>query len=101
MLYEVITSFGYNVILANNGEEAIGIYIENKNKIDLVILDMIMPVMNGLDCFEKLREINGKLPIILSSGFTNNKELKYLLSNGCNGFIKKPYNELEFSYNFV
>ncbi len=94
---DLLKSFGYNVILANNGEEAIGIYIENKNKIDLVILDMIMPVMNGLDCFEKLREINGKLPIILSSGFTNNKELKYLLSNGCNGFIKKPYNELEFN----
>jgi len=78
----------YTVITANTGEEALAIY--NKNKIQLVILDIIMPGMGGIKCLSQLLEINPEVKVIMASGFTNQTSEKVLLL-GAKKFFRKPF----------
>lgn len=80
---------GYKVITANSGEEALTIY--NKHKIQLVILDVIMPGMGGIKCLDQLLEIDSEVKIIMASGYTNHTSEKVLLL-GAKRFLKKPFN---------
>ena len=89
---QVLETLGYNVLLANSGPEAIDIYRENADRIDLVILDMIMPGMGGGDTFDRLKDINAKVKVLLSSGYSMDGHAKIILDRGCHGFIQKPYN---------
>ncbi len=93
----IFNELGYHVILANNGQEAVDQFIKNKNKIDLVVLDMIMPEMNGTETFYKLREIDAHCKIIVASGFTKDENLKELYKHGLIGFVKKPFRITEIS----
>jgi len=63
-----------------------------------VILDMIMPEMNGRDCFTALRAIRSDIPIALSSGFTRSEDLADLKQRGLSGFIQKPFYSSELSW---
>ncbi len=92
-----LQEFGYNVLLAENGREAINIYQNNLDTIDLVLLDMMMPVMNGRDCFISLRAIKKDLPIVIVSGYSDLDDVKEVKALGCNGFLKKPYTIDELS----
>jgi CheY-like chemotaxis protein len=94
---EILEALGYNVILAKNGEEAIEIYRKRKDDIDLVILDMIMPGMGGAETFEVLKEINPRIKVILSSGYSLNGRPAKMLDRGCSAFIQKPYNMADLS----
>ena len=67
------------------------------NELDLVILDMIMPGMDGGKTFDRIREIQPKLPVMLSSGYAINGQAEEIMRRGCNGFIQKPFNITEFS----
>lgn len=93
----ILTDLGYDVALAENGQEAIEYMASHKAQVDLVILDMIMPVMNGMKCFEKLRELDKNIPIILSSGFSHRRDVDLLKKEGLNSFIQKPYNAATLS----
>ena len=88
---KILINLGYNVFLAKDGQEAVNIYSQKRDEIDLVLLDMIMPVMNGRNCFVALKEINPKLPVVVVSGYCNNNDMNELLAKGCIGFVKKPY----------
>ena len=67
------------------------------NNIDMVILDMIMPGMDGGSTFDHIRQILPNVPVILSSGYAINGQADKIMRRGCNGFIQKPYNISEFS----
>ena len=82
---------GYKILTANNGKEAIDIYKKNIDKIDMVILDMIMPDMGGSEVYNKLKEINPEIKVLLSSGYSINGKATEILNRGCNGFIQKPF----------
>jgi len=88
---DILESKGYKIILAKDGLEAIEIFKKEKNKIDLVILDMIMPKLGGKETFRKLKEINPSLKCILSSGYTKETIARELLKEGARGFVQKPY----------
>lgn len=94
---QLLNEIGYDIISAKNGDEAVRKYNENIDKIDLVILDMVMPEMNGPTCFNKIREINKDAKIIAISGFTREMVTDELLDKGLLGFIKKPINRIELS----
>ncbi|MGD1999882.1 MAG: response regulator [Desulfobacterales bacterium] len=64
---------------------------------DLIVLDMIMPGMDGGKTFEHIREIQPKIPVILSSGYSLNDKANEIIQRGCNGFIQKPFNVYELS----
>lgn len=97
MAKAVLENMGYSVIIANNGKEALDIYLNMQDNIDLVILDMIMPEMNGKECFKQLKKINKDVKVILSSGFSQESDIEELKLAGLNGFIRKPYNTAEIS----
>jgi two-component system, cell cycle sensor histidine kinase and response regulator CckA len=82
---------GYKVLIAESGKEAIAIYEENKEQIDMVILDMIMPDMNGGEVYDRLKDINPNVKVLLSSGYSAGERAKEILDRGCNGFIQKPF----------
>jgi PAS domain S-box-containing protein len=83
---------GYNVLTANNGKTAIEIYKANQARIDLVILDVIMPVMNGGQIFDRIKEINPDVKVLLSSGYNTDGNIREIIQRGCSGFIQKPFN---------
>lgn len=83
---------GCNVILAQNGAEALDVYLEKHDEIDLVILDVAMPVMDGSECFQALKEQNSELPIVISSGFADDEQTEKLITKGASGLLPKPYN---------
>lgn len=87
----ILEDLGYTVIQAKNGEEAVSIYKENQQSIDLVLLDMMMPVMNGRDCFNTLQQLNPQVCVLLSSGYIIEEDLKEMQKKGLKGFIRKPY----------
>jgi len=89
----VLTDEGYRVATARDGFQALDIYKKLQNEIELVILDFTMPIMDGAEVFNELRMINPQVPVVLSSGFTEQDKLKWMLAKGLRGFIPKPYTQ--------
>ncbi len=87
----ILEALGYEVILAEDGQVALDLFSQHKDRIDLVLLDMIMPVMNGRECFEKLKKQDPQVSVILSSGFSTEDDLQEMKISGLKGFIRKPY----------
>jgi len=89
---QMIEKMGYSVLAAKSGEEALAIYNKNASRIDLVILDLIMPGMSGTETFDELKKIDPDIKTLLSSGYSIDGQAMEVLDRGCNGFIQKPYN---------
>jgi len=94
---EILIELGYTVITARNGLEALAAYKENAQKIDMVILDMIMPDMGGGKTYDELKKINPNIRVLLSSGYSISGEASEILARGCNDFIQKPFNMKQLS----
>lgn len=94
---EMIQALGYQVITAGGGEEAVTVFQERHNEIDMIILDLIMPKTSGSETFDRLRGIDPNVKILLSSGYSVNGEASAVIKKGCNGFIQKPFSIHELS----
>lgn len=94
---EMLVELGYRVISARSGREAIDIYAANKGSIDLVILDMVMPETSGGDTFDRLKSLDPKIRVVLSSGYSMNNEAKSILDRGVRSFLQKPFRVDELS----
>lgn len=88
---ELLEALGYTVLLARDGKSAITLYEQNKKEIDLVLLDMVLPGMDGGEIFNALKKINPQVNVLLSSGYSLNGQAQEILDRGCKGFIQKPY----------
>lgn len=93
----LLEEMGYDVILAENGMEAVEVYKEQYEDIDLVIIDMIMPEMNGKEAFKKIKKINETCKVVIASGFIKDESLDELREEGFLDFIQKPYSSSELS----
>jgi len=93
----LLEALGYTVLLAKSGKEAIDTYKKNKDKIDMVLLDMIMPGMGGGETYDRLKKINPDIKVLLSSGYSINGQAKDILDRGCDGFFQKPFNMKDLS----
>jgi two-component system cell cycle sensor histidine kinase/response regulator CckA len=89
---ELMQELGYKVLTARSGGEAIDVYQKNVDRIDLVVMDMIMPGMGGGETFDKLKSINPDIKVLLSSGYSIDGQASKILERGCDGFIQKPFN---------
>jgi len=92
-----LKNLGYTVILAENGQEAVAIYEQQNREIDLILLDMVMPVMDGRETLHKLIAINPDAKVIISSGYTKNISIPDMFSQGLVGSISKPFSQYELS----
>ncbi len=88
---QFLEKMGYTVLIAKGGKEAIEICEKGKDKIDIVILDMIMPDMGGGETHDRIRDISPDMKILLSSGYSIKGHATEILERGCNGFIQKPF----------
>ncbi|MDX2451234.1 response regulator [Desulfosarcina sp.] len=93
----LLKRMGYQVITAKSGEEALEVVHRIGPSIDLVILDMIMPGMDGGRTFDGIRETCPEIPIMLASGYAINGQAQKIMNRGCNGFIQKPFSVSELS----
>ena len=93
----ILQDLGYDVLLAEDGKRALEIFQE-QDSIDLVLLDMIMPNMNGQDCFDELKKRDPGVRVILTSGFTREESIDEMKERGLSGFIRKPFRSSELSH---
>ena len=88
---------GYKVLCAMSGAEAVKLYQARAGTIDLVLLDMIMPSMGGDQVFDRIKQINSSVKVLLLSGYSINGEALEIIERGCDGFIQKPFNMEQLS----
>jgi CheY-like chemotaxis protein len=88
----ILKNSGYDVVIAKSGKEGIEVYKENHSRIDMVILDMILPDMGGGDTYDRLKKINPGIKVLLASGYDIDYQGRDIMERGCDGFIQKPFN---------
>jgi CheY-like chemotaxis protein len=82
---------GLEVLTARDGQEGVEIFADRAEEIDIVLLDLTMPRMNGEDAFKRMREIRPDIRGILLSGYTQEDADKQFADGGLDGFVQKPY----------
>jgi len=87
-----LEAMGYRVFIARDGNEAVDVYKKNRDDIDIVLLDIVMPNMGGGKAYDRMKAINPGIRVLLSSGYSIDGEAREILERGCNGFIQKPFN---------
>ena len=90
-ILERLNVLGYDTIAASDGEEGVRVFLDHSNEIDLVLLDFVMPRMNGVDAFDELIRIRPDLKVILSSGYTEDVVARTFSGPKPAGFLNKPY----------
>lgn len=88
---EILERQGYRVMMAESGTEAIEIYSDYKDQINLVLLDVIMPDLHGDQVFLELKKDNPNVLVIVASGYNVNRQITTMLDYGCVDFIQKPF----------
>ena len=91
LLQRLLEQGGHMVSTCTNGAEAVAFFEKNPDKTDLVLLDIIMPELNGLETFSRLRSIRPDLKVILMSGYSADGAVQGMIDNGAIGFVKKPF----------
>lgn len=97
VIIDMLQELRYTVILAANGCEAVEIYRENPGKIDLVLLDMVMPEMDGHQAFFELKKLDPGVRVLLSSGYVSEEDARDVLDAGAAGFLQKPYRMVDLA----
>jgi len=93
-IYSVLGKTGIQIIWASDGKEAIEFYRDNPD-IDLVLMDIKLPIMNGLDATQTLKSLNPDLPVIAVTAYAMSEDKDKCLEAGCDDFIVKPVNRFE------
>lgn len=92
-----LKKYGYNVISASNGEDAIRIFEEHDGKFDLLLTDVIMPSMGGRELAEKMLNEHNNLKVLYFSGYTDDSTVQHRIISEGMEFIQKPYTQLELA----
>ena len=87
----MLTRYGYTTLTATSGEEALSTFETDKDRIDLIILDLNMPGMGGHKCLAQLLEMDPDVRVIVASGYSPNGSIKEMLESGPYEFIGKPF----------
>jgi len=88
---QMLEKLGFTVLTANTRQEALEIYRHHKDRIGLVVLDMVMPGMGAGDTCDELQAIDPAIKVLLSSGYGVDQQTSEVLKRGCRGFIQKPF----------
>jgi len=88
---DILEACGYEVVTAENGEDAVNLFREKYHLFRMVVLDLIMPKKSGRETFDEMKIIQPDAKILMSSGFIQDDRIAHLLEHGANGFLEKPY----------
>jgi CheY-like chemotaxis protein len=91
LMKRTLSDAGFQVVTARSGFEAVDLVRRRQREISLVICDLTMPFMDGEETFERIRDINENIPVVLATGFIEQKQLDRMLSAGLAGFLRKPH----------
>jgi CheY-like chemotaxis protein len=91
IMKDLLVVMGYKVLMAASGQEAIAVYMTKRKQIDLIIMDMVMPGMEGGNAFTALRSFDPDVKVILCSGYSLDGEAETIMGKGYNGFIQQPF----------
>ncbi|MCD6530996.1 PAS domain S-box protein, partial [bacterium] len=97
LLVDLLQSRGYRVLTAGNGAEAVELYKKRCDEIDLVLLDILMPKMDGLEALKEIKKIDPGAKILVISGYAQMDKIDSCLEAGALGFVKKPFRISELS----
>lgn len=100
MAKDMLDYIGYDTLCAEGPMQAISMLQESDNKVDLVILDLVMPKMNGVTCFQEIRKFNSTIPVIITSGVGESNKRDDMLAMGAAEYLQKPYDLKTFSQVF-
>jgi two-component system, cell cycle sensor histidine kinase and response regulator CckA len=100
MAKDMLAYLGYKTICEDSAAHAITRFKSDQNEIDLIIIDLIMPKMNGVNCYHEIRKINKEIPIIITSGVGETNKRKDMLKMGAVDYLQKPYDIKTFSKAF-
>ncbi|MEO7424938.1 MAG: response regulator [Fibrobacteria bacterium] len=95
MVADMLKDSGHQVLGASGGREALDIYREKWRSLDLIVLDLVMPDMDGYRTFQELRRINPAARVLLSSGFGPEEKIQAALREGALGLLQKPYEKAQ------
>ena len=95
LLHSVLTDAGYEVSVAQSGFECLDLIRRNGTSYDLVLTDLSMPLMDGEETFDRLRQIAPTAKVVLMAGFVDSGRLEKMMSNGLSGFVGKPFAAVE------
>lgn len=90
LLNEFLNILGFDVVTVENGEQAVKTIKENQ-RVDVVILDMIMPGMDGNQTFFEIRKLKPDIPILVATGYSAGEKVKEILNDGGMGILQKSY----------
>jgi len=88
---DVLEMHGYTVLTARNGEEALRVFREHRSDVALVLLDLTMPVMGGVECFRRMKDLDPRVRVVISSGFSSESTAAEVLREGALEYLQKPY----------
>ncbi len=91
ILESILKYLGYRVYLAENGKQGLDLYRKHHEEIDLVLLDYILPDIDGLEIFQRLKEINPEVKVLICSGYSEQEGLQELIRSGVKGVLPKPF----------
>ncbi|MBI5844503.1 MAG: PAS domain S-box protein [Deltaproteobacteria bacterium] len=94
---ELLETLGYKVFAVSSGKKALALARELGGKIDLMVLDMIMPEMSGGETFTEVKALIPGIRVLLASGYSRDGQAQAILDQGCDGFIQKPFTIFDFS----
>ena len=95
----ILQKLGYDIVTANDGEEAVAIFKEKHTQIVLTLLDLSMPKLSGKETYAEMKKINPDLKVLIVSGLANEERIKEVIDMGASGFIKKPYSMIDLARN--
>ena len=95
LLHGVLSDAGYEVAVAQSGFESLDVFRRDTQAFDLILTDLSMPLMDGEETFERLRQMSPTVNVVLMAGFVDSGRLEKMMNNGLSGFVGKPFAPVE------
>ena len=95
LLHSVLTDAGYDVSVAQSGFECLDLYRRDNHSHDLILMDLSMPLMDGEETLQRLRQMSPGVKVVLMAGFVDSGRLEKMMGNGLSGFVGKPFAPVE------
>ncbi len=96
LVRQTVTAMGYEVLEARSGEQGVQLFAQHQAEIHLILLDIVMPQMDGIETLQAIRKVDAKVPVLMVTANPNKDNLMACAKYGISGFISKPFDRNKF-----